>query len=121
MEVNMFGSLQLYIVGGLFLFGALTAGYYSWRNGIERQALLEYNQQQLEQSVKDQEAMRKKLDDINEKQKEIEAANAADKRDFKDKIDSIVIDLNTKESFAADKPASDILKKTITKLKDVVK
>jgi predicted nucleic acid-binding Zn ribbon protein len=121
MEVTMFGRLQLYIFIGIFLFGALTAGYYNWRKGIEREALLEYNQHQLEQNIKDQEAMKQQLESINNKQKEIEAANAESKKLFKDKIDSISTDLNSKETVAADKSSSDVLKKTVTKLKDVVK
>lgn len=117
----MFGRLQLYIVIGIFVFGAMTAGYYSWRKGIEREALLEYNQRQLEQNVKDQEILKQQLEDISAKQKEVEAANAADKKAFKDKIESIDADLSTKETAATDRPASDVLKKTVTKLKDVVK
>ena len=121
MEVAMFGRLQLYIVIGIFLFGALTAGYYQWRKGIEREALLEYNQHQLEQNIKDQEAIKQKLEDINNKQKQIEAENAESKKVFKDKIDNINTDLNSKETAAADKASSDVLKKTVSKLKDVVK
>jgi len=117
----MFGSLQLYIVGGLFLFGVLTAGYYSWRQGIEHQALLEYNQHQIEQNIKDQEAMKQQLLDIDTKQKEVQAANDADKKALKDKLEAINTDLNSKETAAAEKPASDVLKKTVNKLKDAVK
>jgi hypothetical protein len=117
----MFGRLQLYIIGGIMLFGVLSGIYYSWRKGIEREALLEYNQQQLEQNVKDQEAMRKQLQDINDKQKEIEAENAEVKKKFKDQMDIITTDLSSKETAATDRPASDVLKKTVNKLKDVVK
>lgn len=117
----MFGSLQLYIIGGIMLFGALTGIYYSWRKGIEREALLEYNQQQLEQNVKDQEAMKQQLLDIDTKQKEVQAANDADKKALKDKLEAINTNLNSKETVATDRPASDVLKKTVGKLKDVVK
>ena len=72
----MFGRIQLIIFGGILLMGALTGIYYSWRTGIEREALLEYNQKQLEQNLKDQQAMREKLDAMAAKQKEIEAANS---------------------------------------------
>jgi hypothetical protein len=115
----MFGRLQLYIVGGILAFGILTGIYYSWRKGIEREALLEYNQAQIEQNIKDQQAMREKLDAMAAKQKEIEAANSADKKVFKDKMDAIntdIVSVNT-----VDRPASDVLKKTVSKLKDVVK
>ena len=117
----MFGRLQLYIVIGIFLFGAMSAGYYTWRKGIEREALLEYNQKQIEQDLKDKEILRQQLDDINAKKKEIEAENAEVKKKFKEQMDIINVDLNSKETQAADKPASDVLKKTVNKLKDVVK
>lgn len=117
----MFGRLQLYIVCGIFLFGALTAGYYKWRAGIEREALLEYNQQQLEQSIKDKEAMRKQLEDIDTKRREIEAENAEVKKKFKEQMDIITVDLSSKETQASDRQSSDVLKRTVNKLKDVVK
>ena len=78
--------LQLYIIGGIIAFGILTGIYYSWRKGIEREALLEYNQAQIEQNIKDQKAMREKLEAMDKRQKEIEADNARDKKDFKDKF-----------------------------------
>ena len=117
----MFGRLQLYIVIGILAFGTLSAGYYSWRKGIEREALLEYNQKQIEQDLKDKEVLRQQLEDINNKQKEIEAENAEVKKKFKEQMDVISSDLNSKETKAADRPASEILKKTVNKLKDVVK
>lgn len=113
----MFGRLQLYIVIGILAFGALSAGYYSWRKGIEREALLEYNQKQIEQDLKDKEVLRQQLEDINNKQKEIEAENAEVKKKFKEQMDVIVVDINSSEA----KPASKVLKDTVNKLKDVVK
>lgn len=113
------GRIQLYIIAGIFLFGALTAFYYNWRSGIEREALMEYNQAQLEQSIKDQKAMQDKLAAMDAKQKELEAANAADKSVFKGKMNDITTEIESKET--VDRPASDVLKKTVSKLKDAVK
>ena len=115
----MFGRLQLYIFIGIISFGALTAFYYQWRKGIEREALLEYNQAQLEQNIKDQEELKKKLADIDSKQKEIDAANYADKKVFKGKIDDINTEIDSKATI--DRPSSDVLKKTVNKLKDAPK
>ena len=117
----MFGRLQLYIFIGIFVFGALTAGYYSWRSGIEREALLEYNQKQLEQSIKDKEEMQQKLANIEVKQKEIEAENAAEKKIFANKIGEITADLDSKEVKDADTTSSKVLKDTVGKLRSVVK
>jgi hypothetical protein len=113
------GRIQLYIIAGIFLFGALTAFYYNWRSGIEREALMEYNQVQLEQSIKDQKAMQDKLAAMDAKQKELETANAADKSAFKGKMNNITTEIESKETI--DRPASDVLKKTVSKLKDAVK
>jgi hypothetical protein len=118
MEVIM-GRIQLYIIGGIFLFGALTAFYYNWRKGIEREALLEYNQAQLEQNEKDQQAMKEKLAAMAKRQAEIEAENAADKKAFKGKMEEINTVIESKET--VDRPASDVLKKTVAKLKDAPK
>ena len=115
----MFGRLQLYIFIGIISFGALTAFYYQWRKGIEREALLAYNQAQIEQNIKDQEVMKQKLLEIGTKQAEIEAANSADKKVFKGKLEEINSGIDSKGT--VDRPASEILKKTVTKLKDVVK
>ena len=52
-------------------------------------------------------------------QKEIEDANAADKKNFKDKMDAINTDIVSTNT--VDRPSSDVLKKTVNKLKDVVK
>ena len=46
-------------------------------------------------------------------------ANAADKKDFKGKMDVITIEIESKDT--VDRPASDVLKKTVNKLKDAPK
>jgi soluble cytochrome b562 len=117
MEVTMFGRLQLYIFIGILAFGALSAGYYSWRSSIEREALLEYNQKQIKQDAKDKEILRQQVEDIEKKRREIEAENAEVKKKFKESMDIIVVDIDKSES----KPASKVLKDTVNKLKDVVK
>jgi len=115
----MFGRLQVIIIGGIILFGLLSGLYYNWRKGIEREALLEYNQKQIEQNIADQKAMRDKLQAMDQKQKEIEAANNNDKKVFKDKMETINTSIDSKTT--VDRPASDVLKKTVNKLKDAPK
>jgi hypothetical protein len=115
------GRIQLYIVAGFIVFSSLCGIYYSWRSGIEREALLEYNQKQLEQSNKDKEETRKRLEEINNAQKKIEAENDAAKKVLKEKLESVLVDLNSKEIVSDDRAASKVLKSTVNKLKDVVK
>ena len=112
-------KLTLYIAAGVIGFGVLSGLYYKWRKDIEREALYAYNQLQIEQNQKDQERLRQQLQDIAKRQKEVEEANAADKKEFKGKMDSITSDIESKETI--DRAASDVLKKTVTKLKDAPK
>jgi len=113
-------KLTLYIAAGIIGFGVLSGLYYKWRKDIEREALYEYNQKQIEQNQKDQERLRQQLEDIAKKQKEVEEANAADKKEFKDKMNSIVGDV-VESKDVVDRPASEVLKKTVNRLKDAVK
>jgi curved DNA-binding protein CbpA len=112
----MFGRLQVIIVGGIILFGLLSGLYYSWRKGIEREALLEYNQKQIEQNIADQKAMKEKLEAMDKIQTEIKAQNQAATKEFKDKMNNISSDIDSKKT--VDRPASEVLKKTVNKLKD---
>ena len=95
--------------------------YYGWRKSIEREALLEYNQKQLEQNIRDQEDFRKKMQDIQKQQEMILSNNSAEKKIFNDKIKSASDFLDTKETREADRPSSQILRLTIIKLKDAPK
>ena len=117
----MFGRLQLYIFIGILVFGSLTAGYYSWRKGIEREALLEYNQKQLEQTAKDNEEYQRKLKEIQDNQQVIIQKNDEDKRNFEAKMKDASIYLDASDTKKLDRPSSEVLKKTVNKLKDTPK
>jgi len=111
-------KLYLYVAIGVIVFGSLTGIYYSWRKGIEREALLEFNQKQIEQNLKDQAEMKKRLEEINKKQQEFIKKNAEDKKAFNDKVGNINKNIDTNSK---DRPASDILKKTIDQLRKIPK
>ena len=117
----MFGRIQIIIIGGILLMGALTGIYYSWRSGIEREALLEYNQKQLEQSIKDKEELQKKMEAVETRTKEIEKENEDAKKIFVNKINDITADLESKEVMEKDTSSSQVLKDTVRKLQGVVK
>lgn len=117
----MFGRLQVIIVGGIILFGLLTGLYYNWRKGIEREALLEYNQKQIEQYQKDQEEFKAKMKKIEDDQIALIAKNNEDKKIFESKMNATSEFLNSNDAKKLDRPSSEILKKTIDKLKDAPK
>ena len=117
----MFGRLQMIIIGGIILIGLLSGIYYAWRSSIVREALLEYNQKQLEQTIKDQEEFRVKMQAIEKSQKEILNENSNSRKVFDDQIKSTDDYLDSTTTKKADKPSSDVLKETIKKLKDISK
>lgn len=117
----MFGRLQIIIVGSILLIGILSGIYYSWRSSVVREALLEYNQKQLEQTIKDQEEFRAKMQAIEKSQEQILAENDKSKKVFDDQIKTADEYLESAAVKKADKPSSDILKETIKKLKDISK
>jgi Flp pilus assembly protein TadB len=110
--------IYIYAVIAVVVFGALTGTYYSWRKSIERQALLEFNQKQLEQTIADQAEFRRKMQEIAEKQEEILKKNDEERRAFEDKIKGAQTFIESEEARKSDRPASDLLKETIKRLKD---
>lgn len=117
----MFGRIQIIIIGGILLLSAMSGVYYTWRKGIQREALLEYNQKQLEQHQKDQEDFRQKIAVISRQQEEIMSKNSEDKKIFNNKIRAAEDYLNSSETRINDRPASETLKETVRKLKDAPK
>ena len=110
--------IYIYAIIGIAVFGTLTATYYSWRKSIERQALLEFNQKQLEQTVADQAEFRRKMQEIADKQEEIIKKNAEDRRAFEDKINAAQSFIESDEARKSDRPSSELLKETVKRLKD---
>jgi hypothetical protein len=119
MEVIM--RFYLIVIGGVLFFGALTAGYIGWRSSIEREALLEYNQKQIEQAIKDQQEFKAKMDAIQASQDEILAKNKAEREAFDAKMKAADDYLNSTDTQKSDRAASDVLKKTVNRLKDAPK
>jgi hypothetical protein len=117
----MFGRLQIIIVGSILLMGMLTGIYYGWRSSIQRAALLEYNQKQLEQTIKDQEEFRLKMQAIQKNQEELIKKNKEDRKVFDDKMTNARNYIESDEAKKEDRPASEVLKQTVKKLKDAPK
>ena len=110
--------IYIYAIVAFVVFSTLTATYYSWRKSIERQALLEFNQKQLEQTMADQAEFRRKMQEIAEKQEEIIKKNAEDRKAFEDKINGAQAFIDSEEARKTDRPASSLLKETIKRLRE---
>ena len=96
----------------MFILGLVTTAYYSWKRSIEQAALLEFNQKQIEQTIKDQEKRNKEQQDIANQQIEIINKLTDANEKINDKVSSIDSIIKTSK----DKKSSDVLKKTIESL-----
>ncbi len=80
---------------------------------------MEFNRAQLEQAVKDQEEFRRRQEALEEQQREATRALLEQNRDVQRRIQSIQGNLNSPEAAATDRPASDILKRTVEQLREI--
>lgn len=110
--------IYIYAIIAFVVFGTLTATYYSWRKSIEQQALLEFNQKQLEQTIADQAEFRRRMQEITDKQEEIIKKTNEDRKAFEDKINEAQTFIDSEEARKADRPASNLLKETVKRLKE---
>ena len=117
----MFNRIIIFTVIVFISFGTLSGIYYSWRKGVEREALLEFNQKQLEQTVKDNEDYQRQLKEIQDNQEAIIQRNEEDKRNFETKMKDATDYLEKTETQKLDRQASEVLKKTVIRLKDASK
>ena len=114
-----FSKLWLYAALAMMAVGAVTGTYYIWKSSIERAALMEFNQKQLEQTLKDQEEFRRRQEALEEQQREATRALLEQNRDVQNRIQSIQGNLNSPAAAASDRPASDILKRTVEQLREI--
>jgi len=118
----MFGLLGgskiiVLIIIGMTLIGSIFGIYYTWKRDIERQALMEFNQKQMEQSLKDQQEFLKKQERISRAQQEATKDLLEENQKINRQLGSVSTYLNSADAKKSDRPASDILKNTIEELK----
>lgn len=111
------GRLPLYLAIGAFAIGLITAVYYGWKNQVEQRALLEFNQKQLEQIIRDQQLFSQKMRDIESSQREIVEDLEKQNAEIDSKLKSIDGYLLSPEAKKVDRPASIILKNTVNQLR----
>ena len=114
-----FSKLWLYAALAVMAFTAVTGTYYIWKSSIERAALMEFNQKQLEQNQRDQEEFRRRQEALEEQQREATRALLEQNRDVQNRIQSIQGNLNSPAAAASDRPASDVLKRTVEQLRAI--
>lgn len=112
-------KLWLYAAIAVTAVTVVTGTYYIWKSSIVRAAQMEYNQKQLEQTVRDQEEFRRRQEALEEQQREATRALLEQNREVQSRVQSIQENLNSPAAAASDRPASDILKRTVEQLREV--
>jgi hypothetical protein len=97
----------------MFVFGTIGTAYYQWKKNIEHEALLEFNQKQMEKNIKDQQEFSKKQQEIAQQQQEASAMLIQQNAQLTSKIKSIDGYLSSDAAKKGDRPSSDVIKKTI--------
>jgi uncharacterized protein HemX len=120
MLLSLIGSKNLVYLGAALLAMTLITGLYLfWKRSIELQALQDFNRQQLEQTVREQEIFRQKQAELEEQQRIISRNLAAENTRLRTRVESIQGMLNSPETAASDRPASDVLRRTVDELRSL--
>ena len=106
-------KIQIYIAAAIAIAGI----YFFWKHNIEQQALMEYNQRQLEQVVKDQQEFQQKMHEVENKQRSIESDLAAQNEVVNNNLRNLNDYLNSADAKKVDVPSSTILKNTVKQLR----
>ena len=112
--------LNKYVVGGIavvLLLISLGTGLMVWKHSIQNQALLEFNNKQLEQVVADQKKFNDLMTSLNAVQKKISDDLASKNQALDEKLNGIEGYLTSAEAKKSDRDASEVLKKTIEELR----
>jgi len=114
----MFGlnKITLYILSGVIACIVLTSAYYIWKRDIEYRAMLEYNQAQLEQSNRDQQAFIQRQQELADQQRQIAITLADQTRRLRQQFDGIRQTIDS----TPDSPAPIIIQQTIQQLREAV-
>ena len=111
-----FGRIGIYIFIAMAFIGSITAAYYGWKRSVEQQALMEFNQKQMEQTLRDQQEFLAKQQSIARQQAESAAALEEQNRKLSQKISSVNSYLTSAAAKSSDRPSSEVLKQTVKQL-----
>lgn len=115
---QMFGlsKIAIYFIVAGFMTTTLTGGYFMWKHNIRAQALMEFNQKQMEQVIEDQKKFNEQLSQINQNQQQI----LDDMKRKNEEIDRRLGDLNgylsSDQARRESRPSSEVLKRTFRQL-----
>jgi len=105
-----------YISAGVIFFGLLIGMYYGWESYIKQKALTDYNQQQLEQTLKDHQNFIEKQKLIVKQQQSATDSLAIENDNLKQKLSTANKIVSTANNKSNNTLSSEILRTTIQEL-----
>lgn len=116
---GLFGGskILIYVFIATAVIGSIGTTYYVWKRSIQREALMEYNQKQLEQNLKDKEEYIRVQAEIAEKHEAEKKRLAEENEKLNAEISKINDYLDSVEAKKADRPSSVVLRRTIENLR----
>lgn len=106
----------LYVLFAASLVAAIWFGIHQWEAKIAEEARLEFNNEQLQQTIKDQKIIDDKLSQVNADQKKIIDDLNTKNQALTTSVNNLNEYLSSDDAKKANKLSSDVLKKTIEEL-----
>ena len=110
------GKLIMSGLGILVLVGTLTGVYFSWKHGVENQALIEFNQKQATQSKKDNDKFLAQQQDMQNKLAKITTQLNTKNQVLQKRSKNVKAYLSSPEASKGDRKASPVILETLRRL-----
>ena len=111
-----FNKYAVYAVIALIVVAVATTYILMWKHSIRQQALLEFNNKQLEQVIKDQQKFMSDMKTINDNQRTIIDSMNKQNEEFSNQLKDLEGYLGSDVGNKDSEPSSEVLKKTIKQL-----
>jgi len=114
----MFGlnKYVIYAIGVAIAVAVISTYILMWKHNIRQQALLEFNQKQMEQVIEDNKKFQKATEDLKNISNQILQSVEQTNKELQQKIDSVNEYLSSPEVTKENKSSSDILQETLRRL-----
>src|SRR5256885_7474798 len=110
-------QMVIYIVGFLIIAALVVGGYLYWKHNVTTTAQLKFNNQQLEQTIKDQQEFIDQTKKINDDQNQIIIDLNKTNAELALKLKDVDDFLNSPDAEKSNRESSDVIKETIKRLK----
>ena len=114
---SFFSKIAVYLIGAGVVIGLITVAYIQWKDRIQTQALIQYNNTQLQQAIADQQKFAAEQNAINAVQQAAVDDFTKAQQDIQTQLGTVNTFLNSQTTIKEDKSASDVIKQTIDKLR----